>query len=122
MVECKACGKCCEVILLPKNMQEIKRTARGETKDSDCNFVARNFKEISRKKALKINSYLKNWKEDNGIKHYYLCRYYDKLTKKCIVYTVRPRTCYGFPWYEYKKLQEQSLYSKDCAFHEDLKK
>lgn len=122
MTKCKRCGKCCEVIVLNVNSNQIEIIAKQEEKNSDYNFAYRNFKEISKKEAYKINPYLKNWSKEQYIQCFYKCKQYEPISKKCNVYSIRPRVCSGFPWYEYGTYKEQCFYSKKCSFLKDIKK
>jgi Fe-S-cluster containining protein len=120
MTTCGQCGKCCECIILPHNSDYLRAGAKNDP-DSEYGFVHRNFTQISKERALKINPYLSNWDTNNHWRFYYICRHFCTITKKCIVHEIRPGVCSEFPWYG-RVPKEQPLYSKDCSFHKDLKK
>jgi Fe-S-cluster containining protein len=119
MSECKRCGKCCECIVLAYSSEYIKEVAAREVKHSNFNFAYRNFRQITQERAYLINPYLKNWSK-NQTQYFYTCRRFDPITRICKVYSARPQTCSGFPWYG-KIPAMQPLYSLDCGYHEDLK-
>jgi len=123
MTECAQCGMCCECIILPYNDGYIEVMAKEENKEGwfhgDFSFAHRNFIEISRKQALKINPYLSAWNQK--AQYFYICKQFCHVTKKCIVHEIRPDVCREFPWYG-RKPEKQPLYSKDCSFQKDLKK
>ena len=122
MTECAQCGMCCECIILPENSGYVEVMVKTEKEEGwypqDWGFAHRNFIEISKERALKINPYLSNWKQK--AQYFYICKQFCHVTKKCMVHEIRPGVCRGFPWYGRKPKQEP-LYSKDCSFQKDLK-
>lgn len=127
MTKCKMCGKCCQAIVLPFDFNHIKVVAERESKHKDgqktssfC-FAVRNFKEISKEKALEINPYIENWPNEQEIQFFYKCKQYEPISKKCNVHSIRPEVCSGFPFYGREPFK-QAMYSKNCAFQKDIKK
>jgi Fe-S-cluster containining protein len=112
-MKCKKCGKCCEAIVLPLPMKEIKKIAVSESNLSDSTFIARNFFEISEEEAFEINPYLKTWSEREN--YYYKCKMLDPISKTCICYSTRPGTCRNFPYYD-RGSNPGELYSKKCGY------
>ncbi|MNW28638.1 Flagellin N-methylase [compost metagenome] len=123
---CGMCGKCCEAIHIPLDINEIRKGA--ENGWGDATFVRDNWTPITLEQAYEINPFLKKTKEDQLEKgnanphegmHFYTCDRLDRSTKLCTVHENRPQVCSEYPWYGRKPSSDFIFYTKDCGYRVD---
>ena len=107
----RACGKCCEVILLKFPRKEFK-------KHKDYKMLLKIWHRISRNKATEIMPELKT--ASKGC-YFYICNQYNKLTRSCMIYNKRPRACRGYPFYDKTVVNASALF-KDCYWANQVMK
>jgi Fe-S-cluster containining protein len=101
----KACGKCCEVIMINKPK-------------SKCGIDLQIMLErISRKKAKALNPEIPIIKDY----YYYTCRWFDRKSHLCFMYNSRPYMCRYYPFYE-KVVVDASVLHKDCYWANQIMK
>lgn len=111
MNECKKCGKCCEDIYLNKEIIVVG-------KKNNWQFTKNCMNSLSGVKFME-----KNWvlikSDDNGFTFY--CKLFDKKTRLCTAYSVRPNVCKYYPLYkEHKKHKMKASNLRDgCGFKKD---
>lgn len=108
--------------MLPKTKKELKN---NNTKDAI--FVKKYFRRISKKKAIEINPYLKEWfkVKNNRNTKAYVCTKYNPKTKLCTIHGNSPDICKGYPLYPHIKYDvlkyglgyDYKFYSDKCGFH-----
>lgn len=133
---CESCGRCCSAITVSDSMKSIRERAgpaydrwkRGLLSDSafrndDILFMAANFTEITRERALEINPYLIR-ADIHPQMHYFTCRQFDPETKKCALHGTgnKPQICTEYPvyglWYNTRyRGSHDSHYSPVCGWH-----
>ena len=59
-VQCIRCGMCCKAIVISDTKKQLKKYKYND----DAKFILKNWRRISKKEAIKRNSYLKKWEED----------------------------------------------------------
>ena len=106
MISCpKACGKCCQVILLKPRMKLTNR--------SESSWLLKHLTKISRKEAIKINPNISSV----GRHSYYICDYFDYSNNKCLGYNDRLPMCENFPFYDKVVLDATGFRNiPDCYF------
>lgn len=116
-LSCNKCGKCCQAIVLTFTKKEVK-SKRGP----DVAFILKNWKRISKEKAIEINPYLKNWLnikcKFGRSMYFYKCLKYDPKSKLCLVHDKRPNVCSGYPIYKRGTVSEkETFYTEKCGFN-----
>lgn len=99
--ECTECGHCCsgEPGYVYVNEEEIARFAE-RLGLSVAEFEARFVREIGREKSL--------MERPNGD-----CVFLDPISRKCLVYDIRPRQCRSYPFWA-SHLQSEREWEKVC--------
>jgi Fe-S-cluster containining protein len=119
MGKCIRCGMCCRAICLKYSKKEMKRADYSEERA----FILKNWKSISRKKALEINPYLGSLIEEyikGKVKLYwYTCKFL-KDDNTCSDYENRLPICRGYPWYGLDPKGQEFLYGEHCGYKVDL--
>ena len=123
---CKMCGLCCKAICLSIDKEYIINRAQRFKNYSggDISFAYRNFIQISKAEALRINPYLQKWIDEirgDGERtnyYFYHCRKIDEKTNLCTEHNTRPKTCSRFPWYD--RQPGGLLYSPECGYQTDI--
>lgn len=110
---CNGCGDCCEEFFLPLSPQELLDAFRYD-KDQDNKIrMSVRLSHDLRKGGMSMNRryqdidlvapmvrLVREEKNDDGDPRYiYRCVHFDSATRKCGIYTIRPRMCKGFPFY-----------------------
>lgn len=133
---CNKCGGCCQVIILMWNHAELQHegskltiTKIGReierTNNDEINFIAKNFKPISLKTAMRLNPHYtlalqKAIGRDNGPSirgRLYTCRKYNPRTKSCRVQNHKYYICSGYPYYENTYLPSHHVFaSVGCGY------
>jgi Fe-S-cluster containining protein len=123
---CGGCGKCCEAIWIGLTMEQVK-TKIGRI--DDAQFILDNWEEITPEEFEKTNPYAaEKYRGRTGL---YKCNKFNRETRKCDSYDIRPTLCRNYPFYpestdnkmidgELKLHPNFVLYSKDCAFHQAI--
>lgn len=123
MGECKACGKCCSVIVLNIPLQKVREVAK--TGDSDTIFVLRYWKVISLKKARQINPYyVKQVESTKAVftRTYYTCTKFNPRTNHCRVHNHKPGICKNYPYYGRAVISSDFQFpSEKCGYIEERK-
>ena len=132
MINGKRCSKCCEVLTieLSGNGREWIKYARWtdfetfEDKDKKELQLYWMIKEISRRRAKKLNPFLVS--KIKGRQSYFICKHLKETG--CTNYENRPSICSKYPYYGKTKeefLKEnkdyKGLYTDDCTFYIQIK-
>lgn len=113
---CNMCGKCCESILIQVSPEDLQNP---KNRYKDREFMAANFKPMTKETALSINPDLVDPRHpDEGF--YYSCEKYDKESKLCTAHEERPHTCYSFPFYDSPINNQSLLMHKSCSYWLDV--
>jgi len=108
--KCNRCGECCRVIYL----QETKKAIRAIKNETSKEFILKHWHRISRKEACRRHPMIrgKDWRNV----YFYTCDAWDKKTRRCKVYELRPEVCRGFPFYGRKPNNSEWLEIMGCAY------
>jgi Fe-S-cluster containining protein len=91
-----------------------KREARErKLNPGDRRWILYRLRRISRAEALRRSPSLAS----GGSKHFYECRDFDPVARRCTVYDTRPPACSGYPWYGRDPRPTDLDYLERCAFN-----
>jgi len=105
----RACGKCCDVIMLKFKKKEF-------LKKEDGRLLLNLWYRISKFKAKQLRSEIDITGKGN---YYYICKAFDSITKICKIYKNRPRVCKFYPFYDDIVLNADKFF-KDCYWINQL--
>ena len=123
--ECKQCGVCCKVVVLPFPMEQIKKIYADNEKGISISgeerynyeFAILNFISIEADEAFKKNPNLIELHHPLYT-YYYMCKKFNNSINKCGCYEIRPGTCKNYPWYG-REPYDKTFLTDDCGYKLD---
>lgn len=131
MTECSGCGACCDPVVLPYTLNEIRQQLPGACAEPlDREFALEHLTPISRREGLRRAPYFtaggvtvlgapgQPGSEFLAYSFFYECDRFDRETRQCTAYDDRPPMCSEYP--HYGQPDPAKAIPLMCAFRADI--
>lgn len=130
MTECNSCGGCCDPVIMPMTMREMRERAlvADDWERASTAFVLEHFTELSQREGMRRAPWMADaMRGKSGLLFqgrvipqpvYYECDQYNSETRECMAYDDRPPFCRGFPFHGGPP--QQGLLPPACEFKRDI--